>query len=132
MTNSPMKSSIVLSSREQKIALLQLMDEREARIKRSPLKYATQHEKQREASLSRALIRALFWGNRVGKTEWAAQEVAKVLLGEHEWIEPGEVWGFCPSFEEQKDTTQKKLLSYLPEHRILDKTWLRKGILKEV
>lgn len=77
-------------------------------------------------------MRALFWGNRVGKTEWGAQEVATVALGEHGWIGPGEIWSFCPSFDEQKDTTQKKLLSYLPEHRILDRTWLRKGILKEL
>jgi phage terminase large subunit-like protein len=74
----------------------------------------------------------LFWGNRVGKTEWGAQEVSRVALGEHGWIEPGEIWSFCPSFDEQKDTTQKKLLSYLPEDRILDRVWLRKGILKEL
>ena len=89
-------------------------------------------KKQKEVSRIRKAIRALFWGNRVGKTEWGAQEVARVLLGEHEWIQPGEVWSFCPSFDEQKDTTQKKLLKYLPVHRIVDKTWLRKGILKEL
>jgi phage terminase large subunit-like protein len=55
-----------------------------------------------------------------------------VVLGEHEWIKPGEVWSFCPSFDEQKDTTQKKLLKYIPEHRIRDTIWLRKGIIKEL
>ncbi len=55
-----------------------------------------------------------------------------MALGEHEWIQPGEIWSFCPSFDEQKGTTQKKLLRYLPEHKILDRTWLRKGILKEL
>lgn len=106
--------------------------EKAKRIAENPLKYAKQHPKQIEVSRTRKAIRALFWGNRVGKTEWGAQEVAKVALGEHEWIQPGEIWSFCPSFDEQKDTTQKKLLKYLPEHRILDKTWLRKGILKEL
>ena len=106
--------------------------EKAKRIAENPLKYAKQHRKQKEASSSRKPIRALFWGNRVGKTEWGAQEVAKVALGEHKWIQPGEIWSFCPSFDEQKDTTQKKLLRYLPEKKILDKTWLRKGILKEL
>lgn len=119
-------------SREEKIQYLQLMDEKERRFKENPLKYVIQHDKQKEASACRKAIRALFWGNRVGKTEWGAQEVAKVALGEHEWIEPGEIWTFCPSFDEQKDTTQKKLLRYIPESKILDRTWLRKGILKEL
>jgi phage terminase large subunit-like protein len=106
--------------------------ERERRQKQNPLRYSRQHPKQLEASASSALIRALFWGNRVGKTEWGAQEVTKVALGEHDWIQSGEIWSFSPSFDEQKDTTQKKLLSYIPEHRILDRTWIRKGILKEL
>jgi phage terminase large subunit-like protein len=74
----------------------------------------------------------LFWGNRVGKTEWGAQEVAKMVLGQHPFMKPGEVWSFSPSFDEQKDTTQEKLLNYLPAHRIRDRIWLRKGILKEI
>lgn len=120
------------SSRASKIELATALLERERRFRENPLAYARQHPKQVEASLSRSLIRALFWGNRVGKTEWGAQEVAKVALGQHAWIAPGEIWSFSPSFDEQKDTTQKKLLTYIPEHRILDKTWLRKGILKEL
>ncbi|HKQ06134.1 MAG TPA: terminase family protein [Blastocatellia bacterium] len=120
------------SSRTEKIELAKALIEKERRIAQNPLKYAQQHPKQQEVSRVRKAIRALFWGNRVGKTEWGAQETAKVLLGEHEWIQPGEVWSFCPSFDEQKDTTQKKLLKYIPEHRIKDKTWLRKGIIKEL
>src|SRR5436853_789592 len=120
------------SSRPYKVELATALLERERRISQNPLKYAQQHDKQKEVSRARKAIRALFWGNRVGKTEWGAQETAKVLLGEHEWIQPGEVWSFCPSFDEQKDTTQKKLLSYIPEHKIKDRTWLRKGILKEL
>jgi len=74
----------------------------------------------------------LFWGNRVGKSQCGAAETARVLLGEHEFIPRGDVWSFCPSFDEQKDTTQLKLLSYIPENRITSKIWLRKGILKEI
>lgn len=100
----------------------------------NPLKYVEQHDKQKAASaaLLTHMLVALFWGNRVGKTEWGAQTVARVATGEHEVIPPGEIWSFCPSFDEQKDTTQKKLLMYIPEEKILDRTWLRKGILKEI
>jgi phage terminase large subunit-like protein len=105
--------------------------EKSKRVAQNPLNYARQHQKQQEASRCRKTIRALFWGNRVGKTEWGAQETAKVALGEHEWIETGEIWVFSPSFDVQKDTTQKKLERYLPKHRILDTIWLRKGIVKE-
>lgn len=103
-------------------------------MNQSPLKYARFHAKQEQASeaLLNHMLVALFWGNRVGKTEWGAQTVAKIALGEHEVITPGEMWSFCPSFDEQKDTTQKKLLKYLPENKIIDKTWIRKGILKEI
>jgi len=119
------------SLKESKLALAKALIEKERRIAENPLKYAKQHPKQQEVSKIRAAIRALFWGNRVGKTEWGAQEVAKVALGEHGWIQPGEIWSFCPSFDEQKDTTQKKLESYLPKSKILDTIWLRKGIVKE-
>ena len=130
--NSTKRSS---GSRELKIKLAYALAEREKRRKRDPLKYAAQHAKQEEASealLSHNLV-ALFWGNRVGKTEWGAQTVAEVLQGRHPTIKaPTEIWSFCPSFDEQKDTTQKKLLSYIPEHAIVSRIWLRKGILKEL
>jgi phage terminase large subunit-like protein len=106
--------------------------ERRRRVANDPLKYSDAHQKQREFFASRKIIRALFWGNRVGKTEAGAQEVARASLGEHLWIEPGEMWIFSPSFDEQKKTTQKKLLRYLPAGRIVDTIWLRKGIIKEL
>ena len=106
--------------------------EKTKRIALNPLKYIKQHAKQIEASNAVQAIRWLFWGNRVGKTEWGAQEAAKVALGEHKRIQPGKIWVFSPSFEEQKYTTQDKLLKYIPKHRILDRTWVRKGILKEL
>ncbi len=101
----------------------------------SPLKYSRQHPKQIEASDSDKAIRILFWGNRVGKTEWGAQETARYLLGEHpsrKIIGPIEIWAACPSYDLQKDTTQKKLLKYIPAHRIKDKTWAKKGTLSEI
>lgn len=101
-------------------------------MENDPLKYTEMHLKQKIAGAARKKIRALFWGNRCGKTEFGAMEVARVLLGEHKFIKAGDVWSFCPSFDEQKDTTQLKLLRYIPESRIVDRIWLRKGILKEL
>ena len=123
--------------REEKIELLKMLDEKIKRRQENPLKYATQHPKQQECTdaleVLGKLIIALFWGNRVGKTEWGAQMIAKAVLGESPVIEaPVEVWSFCPSFNEQKDTIQQKLLYYIPDHRIKDKIPLRKGIWKEI
>jgi len=70
-----------------------------------------------------------------GKTEIGAQEVARYLLGEHEHKNiknPVEIWSICPSFDSQKETTQPKLLRYLPEGSIASMTWIRKGILSEL
>lgn len=101
----------------------------------NPLKYAKQHPKQIEASLSPKAIRALFWGNRVGKTEWGGQETARYALGEHpsRKIElPIEIWVGCPSFEVQEDTVQKKLLKYLPPKSIKSMERLRGNILRRI
>lgn len=106
--------------------------EKRKRIRENPLKYARLHKKQQEFTESNKNLRALFWGNRVGKSEIGGIEAARVLLGEHKFIPPGDGWIFSPSFDEQKDTTQEKLLRYIPESRIVDRTWLRKGILKEL
>lgn len=129
---------MINDSRNQLIDRLKLDDELRRRRTENPLKFIRQHQKQQECTQAltefhRTII-ALFWGNRVGKTEWGAQTVAKALLGEFPDIfkAPFEAWSFCPSFDEQKDTTQKKLLRYIPEHRIADRNWLRKGILKEI
>lgn len=126
MTNSTQN---LRSLKEEYAALLA---EKDRRIAANPLAYASQHPKQIEASESPALIRALFWGNRVGKTEWGAQEVAEAALGQHPWIPPGEMWVWSPGFDEQKDTTQKKLLMYIPESRIISRAWVRKDILREL
>lgn len=119
-------------SRQQKEELAELLLERQRRIKENPLKYVRPHKKQIEASESTKSLRVLFWANRTGKSEWGGMEAAKVLLGQHKHIPEGDGWVFCPSFDEQKDTTQQKLLRYIPESRIVDRTWIRKGILKEL
>lgn len=70
-----------------------------------------------------------------GKTEFGAMETARILLGQHKFIRTGsggDVWALCPSFDVQKDTTQPKLLRYIPKDRIVSITWLRKGIIKEM
>lgn len=126
--------------RSQKIELLKLSAELERRKKESPLKYSNcyipiRHEKQIEAHENQKAVRVLFWGNRVGKTEWGAQETAKYLLNEHEFRDIGqkiEVWCACPSFDVQEETTQKKLLSYLPESQIEHTTYLRGKIIKSL
>lgn len=114
--------------------LAKLLTEKKARIAEDPMRFAKRHPKQEEAygAFLKKVLVALFWGNRVGKTELGAQIVAEVALGKHPTIQQGEIWSFCPSFDEQKDTTQKKLLRYLPEDKIKDRIWLRKGILKEI
>lgn len=134
--------------------LLDLLQEKERRIRESPLNYLQQHEKQYQASTSLCPVRALFWGNRVGKTEWGGQETAryvtpdapnqvevigqgKVSLGtrplpQRELIHPVEVWIGCPSFDLQKDTTQKKLQMYVPTSAIAHVDYLRGEIWKDV
>jgi phage terminase large subunit-like protein len=80
-------------------------------------------------------IRALFWGNRVGKTEWGAQETARYSEGKHPYrliLPPIEIWCACPSFDQQKETTQKKLARYIPKHRIKDITYVKKNTWGEL
>lgn len=99
------------------------------------MKYSKSHEKQKEFSNSDKSIRILFWGNRVGKTEGCAQEVARYALDEHPTrkIEsPIEIWCACPSYDVQKETTQKKLEKYLPKHKIKHITYVKAGTWGEV
>lgn len=100
-----------------------------------PLDCFKPHKKQQEATDAMEAIRVLFWGNRVGKTEWGASEVAKYILGEHpnrKTIGPIEIWSACPSYDAQKETTQKKLQKYIPKHRIKDITYVKKGVWGEI
>jgi phage terminase large subunit-like protein len=129
-----MKNSTELS-RQDKIAYLELVAEKERRVKEDPLKYAIQHDKQKEATASMAAIRVLFWANRVGKTEWGGQETSRYATANHPFrnIREGvEIWACCPSYEVQEDTTQKKLLAYLPEKDIARIDYLRGKIIKKI
>lgn len=147
-------SSLTPLSRQEKIELLELETERERRIKANPLRYLRQHEKQYEASTSDKIIRALFWGNRVGKTEWGGEETANFIVPDrvHEvevfdkncvslgkkplpFIRPAgkvEAWVGCPSFELQLEGTQAKLERYLPPKSIEHIDYLRGKIWKEL
>jgi phage terminase large subunit-like protein len=141
-------------SRTDKIELLEMYEERERRRKSAPLKYLQQHEKQYEASCSEAAIRALFWGNRVGKTEWGGEETANFVVADRAHdveviakdkqslgkkplplIRPlgkVEAWVGCPSFELQMDGTQAKLERWLPKSQIEHIDYLRGKIWKEL
>lgn len=128
-------NSLKQQSRQEKIELLKLIDEKERRRRADPLKYANRHPKQVEAHETPEAIRSLFWGNRVGKTEWGAMEVAEYATERHKYRSvqaPFYIWAASPSYDVQKDTTQPKLLRYLPEVAIKSKSWLRKGVLKEI
>lgn len=128
-------SSSTQLSRLEKIETLKMMDEKARRHAEDPLKYADRHDKQQEAYVADEAIRALFWGNRVGKTEWGAMETSEYATEHHEHrdvIAPFQIWAACPSYDVQKDTTQPKLLRYLPKKAIKSQTWLRKGVLKEI
>lgn len=122
-------------SRQEKIDFLHLTEEKERRIRDDPLKYAKRHPKQLEAHMAMQAIRALFWGNRVGKTEWGAEEVAEYATGRHKYRKlnpPFDIWAACPSFEAQEATTQKKLLSYLPPKDIERIDYLRGRIIRKI
>lgn len=141
-------------SRNEKIELLELYEERERRKRVDPLRYLQQHEKQYEASCSEKQVRVLFWGNRVGKTEWGGEETANFVVPDrvHEvevinrdkqslgkkplpFIRPlgkVEAWVGCPSFELQLDGTQAKLERWLPSNQIVHIDYLRGKIWKEL
>lgn len=115
--------------------LLELYLEKERRRKLNPLKYAQQHPKQLEATASQKPIRSLFWGNRVGKTEWGGQEAVRFATGNHthrKIIVPNEGWVVCPSFDLQPESTQRKLERYLSPNDIAKVEYLRGSIWKSV
>ena len=128
-------SSLMPKSKSDKIDLLELEDEKERRRQEDPLKYAKSHQKQIDATVAMHPIRTLFWGNRVGKTEWGAQEVSRYATNDHPYRyigEPVEIWAACPSFDAQEETTQKKLLNYLPTKQIARVDYLRGKIIKKI
>ncbi len=127
-------------SRQKKIEILSLQEELDRRKSENPLKYFSfyqepRHEKQILMHESHARIRVVYGGNRTGKSEGGAKEVAMVALGEHETIKAKKgdvIWCFCPSFDVQKTTTQLKLSKYIPEKRIVDKNYVHSKIWKDI
>jgi len=116
-----------------------MLDIKIERISENPLKYKNcyipkRHEKQIIAHESNKLIRVLFWGNRVGKTEWGGMETAYMVTGTHpcrpKMIPPIDAWVGCPSFELQPDGVQEKLERYIPKQEIADIDKLRGKIWK--
>lgn len=147
-------SNLNEQSRNDKIELLEMYEELDRRKQASPLKFLQQHEKQYQASVSDKMIRILFWGNRVGKTEWGGEETANFVVpnGVRETEVIGkdkqslgkkplpsirplgkvEAWVGCPSFELQLDGTQAKLERWLPSDQIEHVDYLRGKIWKEL
>jgi phage terminase large subunit-like protein len=122
-------------SRAEKIELLELLDEKERRRRSQPLLYCQRHPKQVVAHEAPQAIRSLFWGNRVGKTEWGAMETAEYATLHHKHREvkaPFEIWSACPSFDVQEHTTQKKLMSYIPQKDIEHIDYIRGRIMKTI
>lgn len=128
-------SSSIVKSRQEKIEFLEMIREKERRVKADPLKYAKPHAKQVQATASDKAVRALFWGNRVGKTEWGAMETARYALDQHPhkvFVLPFEIWVACPSFDVQEATTQKKLMGYLPKDKIERIEYIRGKIIRKI
>lgn len=125
-------------SQQQKKELLELIDYSDSAISlavKNPLTYAKQHDKQKLCTATPHAIRALFWGNRVGKTEWGASETTRYATANHPYreVKPAvEIWCACPSYEVQEETTQKKLLAYLPPDEIESISYLRGKIIKKI
>lgn len=122
-------------SKQEKIELLKLLDEKERRRADNPLLYCKRHDKQVDAYEALQAIRVLFWGNRVGKTEWGGEETSEYATLHHEHREvlpPFEIWVCCPSFDVQEYTTQQKLLRYLPPKLIKRKEYIRGRILRKL
>jgi phage terminase large subunit-like protein len=122
-------------SRQEKLEYLKLLDEKERRRADNPLLYCKRHPKQLEAHEATQAIRALFWGNRVGKTEWGGEEVSEYATEHHPYREvraPFEIWCACPSFDVQEHTTQQKLLRYIPKKDIEHIEYLRGKIIKKI
>lgn len=127
--------NLIGQSRNDKLTYLTLLEEQQRRRQEDPLRYAKQHAKQQEATASDRAIRVLFWANRVGKTEWGAQETSRYAEAKHPTrsVRPGvEIWCCCPSFDAQEETTQKKLLTYIPAKDIDHVDYLRGKIMKKM
>lgn len=126
--------------KQAKLELYKLLELKEQLIRSNPLKYFNpytpkRHEKQIKIHESQKRIRIFLAGNRTGKTEWGGMETTYYATGKHPFrdIPAGiEIWAGCPSYDVQKDTTQKKIDRYLPKGDIEKVTYVHSGIYKEI
>jgi len=102
----------------------------------SPIDNFVEHEKQKELTNSDAFIRAFLAGNRVGKTEWGGHEAVRFAHKKHPVIQfddlPNEIWCCAESYDVHRDVNQPKLKRMLDPSRIVDETFIRKGIWSEI
>ena len=95
------------------------------------LKWNRQSPKQELFSKSEKRIRVAFGANRSGKSFLAMQEVCMILFGSHkfrtDFRAPCEIWVCCPSYDVQRDTTQKILEELLPSNRIKHISYIKSG-----
>lgn len=104
----------------------------------TPLNHIREHDKQLALTLCNLTNRWFMGGNRTGKTEWNAHEIARFLHKRHPVIDLSgpkykgkniEGWSACPSFDVQEETTQPKILACLDPNRILNVSRLRGDIM---
>ena len=104
---------------EIELALLLQQDEADRLSKYN--RGAKVHKKQMEFHQSPHRIRALFGGNRTGKTVAGAVEAIYRALGIHPCRKvpvPSRGWVVSLTNEVQRDVAQKEVLYWLPRHRI--------------
>lgn len=129
---------------------IEILKEQQRRKGVTPLDNIQEHNKQLLLTLSPHLSRWFFGGNRTGKTEWGAHEVARFLHKRHPaiplsesvanfqgvpWIYKNKEisgWACCPSFDVQEETTQSKLMELLDPNRIVLAERLRGEILRKL
>ena len=118
-------------TREGKEELALYLDEKERRREQEPIRYYNQekkHLKQIEFHQSAKRIRALFGGNRTGKTVGGAVESVWYSTGEHSYKKnlkpyinrPNRGWVVSLTNEVQRDVAQKEILKWLRPDQIVD------------
>lgn len=78
---------------------------------------------QEEFHRSKKRFRFLFGGNRTGKTTAGAIEALWHAMGMHRYNRkpPASGWVVSPTFEQQRDSAQEKILRYLPTYEATSK-----------
>lgn len=121
MKNDPWKNPEVIKLYQEIEDLQQVIDKR---VKENRLElYNTGdkvHKKQVAFHKSSKRIRALFGGNRTGKTVGGAAEAVMHALGDSRYrkLKPSSGWVVSLSNEVQRDVAQKEILKWLPKKEI--------------